>query len=95
MSKIVKPFGELRKEIIVRADDKGLIVVDAFEYTPAQARGFRPTVMKTRMDSRLMVLALLKVVTDYTSALFQGLTPGPQEDKPNGKEQQNTSGDAA
>ena len=86
MSKIVKPFGTLKKEIIIRADDKGLIQVEAWDYTEVVKRGFRPEVMKTPMDSRYMVLACIKVVTDYLGVMFaSGIGGLPPEGSPDGK----------
>ena len=74
--KIVQPFGQLTREITVKADEKGLVVVEAWEYIPAVAKGFRPVIRKVPMDSRFMVLALQKVVMDYCNVLF-GQIAGP------------------
>jgi len=86
MSKILKPPGTLAREITIRQDTNGMIQVEAFDFTPAQPRGFRPTIAKTRMDSRDMVLVLLRVVTEYSTALFASW--GGQK---NGQPQENNS----
>ena len=86
MSKIEKPFGRVAKRIVIEADDKGTIRVFAFD-VPLLVR---PGVTGVPMDSREMVLALMKVTMDYTSALFNSMTlqkEGPDgKDKSNGKD---------
>jgi hypothetical protein len=67
MSKIQKPFGRITKRIIIEADEHGTVRVNAFDI-PLIVRPNPP-----RMDSREMVLALMKVVMDYTSALFSNM----------------------
>ena len=73
MSKILQPFGTLASEIVIRADTKGLVMVEAHNFVPVVKRGFRPEIQKEPMDSTVMVLALQKVVMDYSAALFQKL----------------------
>lgn len=71
MSKIQKPFGRVAKRIVVEADDNGTIQVSSASFPLIVPKGAPPA---TPMDSREMVLALMKVVMDYTSALFENLT---------------------
>lgn len=66
---IVKPFGRVAKRIIVEADDNGTIRAFGFDI-PLLAVSAN---QQTPMDSREMVLGLMKVVMDYTSALFMNL----------------------
>jgi hypothetical protein len=91
MSKIIQPFGTLKREIVIKADDKGMIVVDAYNYETVVTRGFRPTTAKVPMDVREMVLALIKVVQDYSTVLFA--TMGEGIIKNNGKQQENKNND--
>jgi len=76
MSKIIRPFGELRKEIIIKSDVNGLIVVDACIYEPVVTKDFRRTTARVPMDVREMVLALIKVVQDYSTVLFASMGEG-------------------
>jgi len=85
MSKIVQPFGEVASEIIIKADTKGMVVVEGWTYTVAMKRGFRPERVRIPLDSRQMVLALQKVSLDYCVQLF-GLIPDGKTEKPNGQE---------
>jgi hypothetical protein len=73
MSKIQKPFGRVAKRIIIEADDNGTIQVTGMNI-PLIAPKFGGALIAPPMDSREMVLALMKVVMDYTSALFENLT---------------------
>lgn len=70
MSDIVKPFGRVAKRIIIEADDNGTIRTAAFDVPRVAVAG---RLQQTPMDSREMVLALMKVAMDYTSALFMNL----------------------
>ena len=76
MSKIVRPFGELKKEIVIKSDVNGLITVEGCSYETVVTKGFRPTTAKVPMDAREMVLALIKVVQDYTAVLFASMGEG-------------------
>lgn len=66
MNQIIQPFGRLMKKIEIKADDKGLITVEAFERNPLSGKW-------TPMDSRHMVLALQKISMDYCAVMFQNL----------------------
>lgn len=68
--KIQKPFGRVAKRIVIEADDNGTIRVVAVNVPLVSVAG-APLLP---MDSREMVLALMKVNLDYTSALFETLT---------------------
>lgn len=68
-NKVQKPFGRVAKRITIEADDNGtirVIAVDIPLIAPAGAK-------MLPLDSREMVLALMKVSMDYTSALFENL----------------------
>lgn len=88
MSKLIQPFGKLTREIVVKADHKGLVIVEAWDYTDVVTRGFRPTVAKTPMDSRHMVLALQKIVMDYCAVMFQTIGGTQQEGTQQSNEQE-------
>jgi len=93
-NKIVQPFGRVAKRIIVEADDKGMIRVNAFDIPLVIVKAGQATPM-VPMDSREMVLGLLKVVSDYTSALFNmtvmkgSPTDAKQESSSEGPQSQN------
>lgn len=84
MNKVIQPFGKLAREIVIKADVNGLVIVEAakIEAMPIQEqkRGFRPlTIVKevrVPMDAREMVLALIKVVQDYTAVIFAHIGEG-------------------
>lgn len=81
---IVRPFGRVAKRIIIEADDNGTIRTVAFDVPLVAVAG---RIQQTPMDSREMVLALMKVVMDYTSALFMNLK---LEGTPNNGQQTST-----
>ena len=76
MGSIIKPFGELKKEIVIKSDVNGLIVVEACTYEAVATKDFRPTTARVPMDAREMVLALIKVVQDYSVVLFASMGEG-------------------
>lgn len=76
MSKVIIPFGTLAKEIVIQADEKGIVRVNAHSFQTVVTKGFRPTVAKVPMDVREMVLALIKVVQDYSTVLFATMGEG-------------------
>jgi len=77
MSKIIQPFGQLAKEIYIKADVNGLVVVEARTITATYTKGFRsPTTRSVPMDAREMVLALIKIVQDYSTVIFASMGEG-------------------
>jgi hypothetical protein len=76
MSKVIRPFGELAKEIVIRADVNGLVVIEAYNIQTVIAKGFRPSTQRMPMDAREMVLALIKVVQDYCTVIFASMGEG-------------------
>jgi hypothetical protein len=79
MSKVIRPFGELAKEINIKADVNGLIVIEACNYqTVITSKGkfFDPAKAKVPMDAREMVLALIKIVQDYCTVIFASMGEG-------------------
>jgi hypothetical protein len=70
MSKKPQTFGVLAGEIIIKADNKGLVIVEAWDYPQSKAIVIAGTPHRVAMDSRQMVLALQKVTADYCAALF-------------------------
>lgn len=76
MSKLIQPFGEVAKEIVIQADTKGLIKIEAYNVQTVIAKGFRPTNQKVPMDAREMVLALIKIVQDYSVVIFASMGEG-------------------
>jgi hypothetical protein len=80
------PFVKV-KEINVQIDEKGTMRVAAIEWVPEVKRGFRPSRAARPMDSREMVLALIRVVQEYTAVIFAGLGEGPIGAKPDEKGQ--------
>ena len=81
MSKIVRPFGELAKEIYIKADVHGLIMIEARNIVPAfKMKGHVPSQngsTSVPMDVREMVLALIKIVQDYSVVLFASMGERP------------------
>jgi hypothetical protein len=76
MSKVIRPFGELAKEIIIKADVNGLVVIEACNIQTVITKGFRPSTQKVPMDAREMVLALIKIVQDYCVVIFASMGEG-------------------
>jgi hypothetical protein len=82
MSKIQKPFGRVAKRITIEVDDNGTIRVAAYDIPLIATAAAK----MTPMDSREMVLALMKVNMDYTSALFGTLTLKTEGSSTDGKQ---------
>jgi hypothetical protein len=76
MSKVIIPFGEVRKRIVIEADDKGLVRINANNIVLEVKRGFRPQSVEMPMDAREMVLACIKVIQDYSTVIFASMGEG-------------------
>jgi hypothetical protein len=73
LSRILKPFGKVMQRITIEADDKGTIQVSAKILHQEATQGGHYRTVEVPMDSRVMVLALLKVAMDYCAVLFQSI----------------------
>jgi hypothetical protein len=76
MNRIIQPFGQLAREIHIKADVNGIIIVEAYNHRATVDKRLHQHMQITPMDAREMVLALIKVVQDYTAVLFAGMGEG-------------------
>ena len=95
MSKmIVKPMGEIVRRIVIEADVNGTVQVTGVVMEWEVKRGFRPAKVEKPMDVREMVLALIKVVQDYTIVLFATMGEGIIKDHGQENKNDNNSGES-
>lgn len=90
MSRVIRPFGTVAKEIVIQADTNGIMRVNAYSLETGIVNGFRPSAQKIPMDAREMVLALIKVVQDYSTVLFATMGQGVIK---HGEQQENKNND--